>query len=252
MTCLDDSLGRHRAWGTAAIGSESPEGNEGGGVNENGWAGVNRSGEDDRRSTPRGRRLGDTLLALSVIADIGCQRAGRALSEMTGTTIDAKAAQLRRVPLDSVPNLVGGPEVVVTATYVRISGEIQGHMLLMLPMKDGCSLASMLLSEAVEPRPDLPEMARSALGEVGNISASFFLAALADSAGMALSLSPPAVVVDMSGAVLDVVLADLGEESEEVLVIDTVFAQSQQLVNAVFLVLLRQSYFDVVLDKLPK
>lgn len=221
-------------------------------MNGNEWAAVNRTGDADRRTESRGRRLSDILRALSVVADIGFQKASRALAEMTGTPIEARAAQVRRVALGSVPDLVGGPEVVVTASYLKITGEVQGHMLLMLPLKDGCSLASMLLGETVEPEPELSEMARSALGEVGNITGSFFLGALADSSGLELSPSPPAVVVDMSGAVLDVVLADLAKESEDVLVIDTVFGQSQELVNAVFLVMPQQRYFELLLSKLPR
>ncbi len=171
---------------------------------------------------------------------------------MTGIPLEAKAAQVRRLAISSVPDLVGGPEAVAAAAYLRISGEIQGHMLLMLPLEDARSLASMLLDEPVAPGPELSEMALSALGEAGNITGSFFLAAMADAANMELSPSPPAVVVDMGGAILDVVLADLAKESEEVFVIDTVFAQSEQAVNAVFLVLPRPRYFDVILEKLPK
>lgn len=221
-------------------------------MDDNVGAVVNRAGEADRRSSTRGRRLGDILVALSVVADIGCQRAGRALSEMTGTSIEAKAAQVRRVPLPSVPDLMGGPEAIVAATYLRITGDVRGHMLLMLPLSDGSNLASMLLGEPIEPSPDFPEMARSALGEVGNITGSFFLSALADATNMDLTPSPPAVVIDMSGAVLDAVLADLAKESEEVLVIDTVFTQSEMQVKAVFLVLPRPSYFDLILERLPK
>ncbi|MHB0870613.1 MAG: chemotaxis protein CheC [Chloroflexota bacterium] len=221
-------------------------------MNDINWSAVDRGGGPDRRESPRGRRLSDVLRALSVVADIGFQRASRGLSEMTGIPLEAKAAQVRRLAIASVPDLVGGPEAIAAAIYLRISGEIQGHMLLMLPLEDARSLASMLLDEPVPPGPELPEMALSALGEAGNITGSFFLAAMADAANMELSPSPPAVVVDMGGAILDVVLADLAKESEEVFVIDTVFAQSEQAVNAVFLVLPRPRYFGVILEKLPK
>jgi chemotaxis protein CheC len=150
----------------------------------------------------------------------------------------------------SVPDVVGGPEAEVAGTYLTINGEMKGHMLLMFPIRAACAFASMLMGEPPEDK--LSEMARSALGEAGNITGSFFLAALSDSTGMELSPSPPAVVVDMGGAILDVVLADLAKESEEVFVIDTVFEHSDKQVNAVFLVLPRQHYLDTILEKLPK
>ncbi|MGE5619627.1 MAG: chemotaxis protein CheC [Sphingomonadaceae bacterium] len=221
-------------------------------MNEINWAAVNRADTSDRRESPRGRRLSDVLRALSVVADIGFQRASRGLSEMTGIPMEAKAAQVRRLPVASVPDLVGGAEAIVCASYLKISGQIEGHMLLILPLGDACKLASMLLGEPVPPNPELPEMARSALGEAGNITGSFFLAAMADAAGLELCPSPPAVVVDMGSAILDTVLADLSQESEDVFVIDTVFAQSERSVNAVFLVLPRPSYLYFILERLPK
>lgn len=222
-------------------------------MNDDRWAAINRAGEADRRRRSRGRRLSDVLRALSVVADIGFQRAGRGLSEMTGIPMETKAAQVRRIPLVSAPELVGGAEALVATAYLRIVGEIEGHMLLMLPLEDACTLAAMLLGEPQDGNcRELSEMARSALAEAGNITGSFFLNALADTAGMSLSPSPPAVAVDMGGAILDTVLADLARESEDVFVIDTLFVQSQQSINAIFLVLPRPRYFDVILDKLPK
>ncbi len=219
-------------------------------MNDEVSATVNRATDTDRRVASRGRRLSDILRAFSVVADIGFQRASRGLSAMTGLPVEAKAAQVRRLPMASVPDVIGGAETLVAAAYLQITGDIEGHMLLMLPNADACSLAAMLLAEPVEK--ELSDMARSALGEAGNITGSFFLAALADAAGMNLSPSPPAVAVDMGGAIMDVVLADLARETEELFVIDTVFAQSEQLVNAVFLVLPRPRYFDVILERLPK
>ncbi len=213
---------------------------------------VSRGSEEDRRVANRGRRLSDVLRALSVVADIGFQRSSRGLSEMTGAPIEAKAAQVRRVPMQQVPQLVGGEEIVTAAAYVEIMGDIEGHMLLLLPMPDAIRLVSMVLGEPEEGNGELSDMARSALGEVGNITCSFFLCALADSTGLTISPSPPAVAVDMAGAVMDTVLADLAKENDEVFVIDSRFCRSDNTVNAVFLVLPRLRYIDLILDRLPK
>jgi len=221
-------------------------------MNDEGLVALNRASEEDRRASSYGRRMSDLLRSVCVVADIGFQRAGRGLSEMTGSTIEAKAAQVRRVPLAKVPDLVGGPEVVVTGIYLKISGDVQGHMVLMLPLEDASRLAAIILEEPAAEDAELSEMARSALGEVGNITGSSFLAALADATTLELSPSPPTIMIDMSGAVLDTVLAQLGMESEDVFVIDTVFVQHQQHVNAVFLVLPQRRYFDLIVEKLPR
>jgi chemotaxis protein CheC len=221
-------------------------------MNEETRVSVTRGSDNDRRVSNRGRRLSDVLRALSVVADIGFQRSSRGLSEMTGTPIEAKAAQVRKVPMAQVPTLVGGEEVLTAASYVKIVGDVEGHMLLLLPMQDALKLVAMVLGEPEDASKQLSEMARSALGEVGNIICSFFLCALADSTGLEIAPSPPAVAVDMAGAVMDTVLADLATENDEVFVIDSHFAQSDDTVNAVFLVLPRLRYIDLILDRLPK
>ena len=58
-------------------------------------------------------------------------------------------------------------------------------------------------------------------------------------------------VVDMSGAVLDTVLAQLGMESE-VCLLSTPSSTRREEVNAVFLVLPRQQHFGLIVDRLPK
>ena len=214
---------------------------------------MSRGFGQDRREERRGRRLSDTLAALSIVADIGLLRAARALSEMAGVEIQALAAQVRRVPLTDVPRMVGGSDVVVAGVYLGITGDISGHIMLMLPLVEAHQLASMLLEAPVESGEELDEMAQSALAEVGNITGSFFLSALADSCSMMILPTPPAVVVDMGGAILDAVLASLGEESaDDIFVIDTLFRQSNEQVDAFFLVLPRQTDMQVLLDRLPR
>ena len=216
-------------------------------------ASIGRAYGQDRRQERRGRRLSDTLGALSVVADIGLLKAARALSEMAGVEIQALAAQVRRVPLTEVPRIVGGSEVVVAGVYLGITGDISGHIMLMLPLTEARQLASMLLEAPIEPGDELDEMAQSALAEMGNVTGSFFLSALADSCSMTIMPTPPAVVVDMGGAILDAVLASLGEESaEDIFVIDTLFKQSGEQVDAFFLVLPRQADMRLLLDRLPK
>jgi chemotaxis protein CheC len=214
---------------------------------------MSRAGDQDRRQAGRGRRLSDTLRALTVVADIGLLKAARALSEMAGTEIQAIPAQVRQVPLTSVPEMVGGSETVVAGVYLGITGDISGHIMLMLPLAEAHQLASMLLGEPLEAGEVLDEMAESALAEMGNVTGSFFLSALADSCSMTIMPTPPTVVVDMGGAILDAVLASLGEESSaDIFAIDTMFKQSDEQVDAFFLVLPRQSDMQHLLERLPK
>ena len=61
---------------------------------------------------------------------------------------------------------------------------------------------------------NLGEMELSVMGEMGNITGSFFLNALADATNLTLAPSPPAVMVDMAGAILDIALAEIMKDQE--------------------------------------
>jgi len=191
------------------------------------------------------------LEALRLAAEEGFGRAGRGLSEMAGTDIEVEAPRLGFLPVGEVPGLIGGPDVAVVAVHLGIKGEVEGHMLLMLPMQHACALADLLLEQPAGSTTRFDEgLAASAIAEAGNITGSFFVGALADGTSLRMSVTPPAVVADMAGAILDGVLADLCMESEEVLVVETVFTQEQNRVDALFLVLPRGSYLDVLLGSL--
>lgn len=51
---------------------------------------------------------------------------------------------------------------------------------------------------------------------------SFYLNALGDASGLVPMPSPPAVIMDMAGSILDVALAYILEESDDALVVEAV------------------------------
>jgi chemotaxis protein CheC len=76
----------------------------------------------------------------------------------------------------------------------------------------------------------------SVLGEVGNVMGSFFLNVIANGTGITLQPSPPAVMMDMAGAILDVPLAQMLEHSDDTLIAETTFSTDDFVVNGKFLV----------------
>jgi chemotaxis protein CheC len=178
----------------------------------------------------------DGLARLLTVAELGMARAGEGLSEMTGTPIEVIAPSVRIIPLGDVPALVGDPDTLMVGIYLSMLGDLTGHVILMFPYPSALALVDALLELPEGTTVGLDPMAESALGEVGNLTGSFFLNALSDNAGLKLQPSPPAVAVDMTCAILDAVLADLGQYGEDGLMIDTYFKQSDKAVSGFFLV----------------
>jgi chemotaxis protein CheC len=98
-------------------------------------------------------------------------------------------------------------------------------------------LIDMLLGQTPGSTTELSDMERSVLGEVGNIMGSFFLNHLSNASGHSLQPSPPAVLMDMAGAILEVATVSVLEQSEHTYVIETVFETSDRQVAGSFLVM---------------
>ena len=94
-----------------------------------------------------------------------------------------------------------------------------------------------LLGQDLGTNEALGEMEISALGEMGNIVGSFFLNALADATGLKLRVSPPSVMMDMAGAILDAILAEVMSDVDEALVMQTSYGTEDMQINGTFLCL---------------
>jgi chemotaxis protein CheC len=80
-------------------------------------------------------------------------------------------------------------------------------------------------------------MEESALGEMGNIVGSFFLNCLSDCTGMSFHPTPPAVMMDMAGAVLEVALAAVMMETDQACIVEATFGTQDKQVSGTFLVI---------------
>jgi chemotaxis protein CheC len=93
----------------------------------------------------------------------------------------------------------------------------------------------MLLYQPVGTTLELGEMEISALAEAGNVAGSFFLTTMAERAGLTLPPTPPVVIHEMCGAILDTVAAELAVlEHDEAIVIEAQFACDGQVVEVSF------------------
>jgi cheC family chemotaxis protein len=81
---------------------------------------------------------------------------------------------------------------------------------------------------------ELDTMDESALMEIGNILAGSYLNAFYTFTGMSMLPSIPALAVDMAGAILNVVLVQLGEMGDHALLIETNFVAEDRSINGHF------------------
>ena len=169
-------------------------------------------------------------MAAAAVANVS-----RGLTDMFGMDVVVKALHVHAVPLARIAGLVGSPEVEIIGIYLEAEGDIPGHLLLLLQVTAAFELCDILLEQPAGATVSLGEMEVSALAEVGNIAGSFFLNTLADDGGFCLKVSPPSVVCDMAGALIDLALVDVAMYADEAIVINASFEHQGRRMPAWFL-----------------
>lgn len=167
----------------------------------------------------------------------GVNNAVIGLSQMAGQDIKIENLIVKKVLVKDIPALFGGPEALIIAIYLEISGQSNGHMVVVYHPKVAFDLVDLLLGQPSGTAKELTDMEKSVLGEMGNIMGSFFLNYISDSTGNRFQPSPPAVMMDMAGAVLDAALASVLAYSDSTYIVETVFGTNDRQVAGTFLVI---------------
>lgn len=165
------------------------------------------------------------------------ESAARALSGMVGRPIAISTPRIERVPISQAAAYAGGPETEMVGVYLLLEGDMPGQAILMFTLSDALSLVDFLLGAPPGTSTQLGEMERSALAEVGNLAVSHFLNTVAELTETSVRPSPPAVMVDMLGAILDVVATSVAAVSDDMVIVETAFEEPEWTMQAPFWVL---------------
>lgn len=163
------------------------------------------------------------LDALREVGNVGAGNAATALSQIINSKIDMTVPQVAILPLGDVPDVVGGPDAMVAGVYLRVFGPAPGSILFLLPRDSAFYLVDMVMGRERGYTQHLDSMDESALLEIGNILAGSYLNALSFFTKFTMLPSIPALAIDMAGAILSVILIQLGQMGDHALVIETEF-----------------------------
>jgi chemotaxis protein CheC len=190
----------------------------------------------------------DEIAIWTWLVSRGIANALSGLSEMVGKELSVTSIDLKHFPAKYAADLLGGPENLVVGIYLTIHGDATGHLMLVHEPKMAFELIDIQMGLVSGTTHSLEEMERSVMGEMGNITGSFFLNALADATNMTLAPSPPAVLIDMAGAILGIALTEILQEQDDILVIRTTFGTENRQVNGTFLVMPTMNFLRSILE----
>jgi chemotaxis protein CheC len=158
--------------------------------------------------------------AIQELGNIGAAHAATTLSQMLSSTVSMSVPAIKAVDLSELGNHIGDESAAMVV--FELQGEIPhgGFIIFYITRESAMRLTNTMLGMTDIDR-EFNEMDQSALLEVGNIMVSAFLDATAELLGFIMLPSPPALSIDMAHAAMESLIAQLGEEVDEVLLFST-------------------------------
>ncbi len=142
-------------------------------------------------------------------ARLGVERARDTVSALTGMecVVDLENAYFTEV--EEIPLLTGYPDEIVLSSWVSFTGQMEGQIIILFRPDSAESVVRSMVPqfiEDVESENEL-EIIESIVSEIANIIGCSVLGAIADKSEMVLRPSPPLLIREMAGAILETAVA---------------------------------------------
>ncbi|MBO4608723.1 MAG: chemotaxis protein CheC [Lachnospiraceae bacterium] len=183
---------------------------------------------------------------LKEIGNIGAGNAMTALSQMLGCKIDMGVPQVDLLDFSDVGTAIGGEEQIMVGVFLGVEGDITGSMLFLVEQKSAKYLINKVMMGMGDPGEEFTEMELSAMQEVGNIITGAYLNSLSTLTNLKIYPSPPALTVDMAGAILSVPAIEFGIYGDQILMIQSKFFDEVQIDGYFILVPDVESYKKIL------
>ncbi|HEY5468098.1 MAG TPA: chemotaxis protein CheC [Coriobacteriia bacterium] len=188
--------------------------------------------------------------ALRECGSIGAGHAATALSQLVGHPISIDVPTLEVVGIGDVPELFGGPEVLVAAVHVRLLGDLGGSMLFMAERKSALALVDLMRSRAVGSVRTYGADEEALVTHVASILMSAYLAAIGRLADVSMLPARPSSALDMAGALMEAVTSAAAMHADVALFLRTRFHDADTSVDAYMFFLPDLDSLEVLLGRL--
>lgn len=188
----------------------------------------------------------DYFDVLKEIGNIGAGNAMTALSQMLQCKVDMKVPQVRLLEFKDVGTLMGGEEQLMVGVYLAVEGDITGSIMFLVKQESAKHLVNKLMMGMGSEGPDLNEMELSAMKEVSNIITGAYLNSLSTLTNLKIYPSPPALTMDMAGAILSVPAIEFGTIGDNILLIQSQFYDEVEIDGYFILIPDLESYGKIL------
>lgn len=183
---------------------------------------------------------------LKELGNIGAGNAMTALSQMLQCKVDMKVPQVKLLEFSQVGEIMGGEEQIMVGVLLGVEGEITGSMMFMVEEESARHLIRKITMGMLPEGGEFEEMGLSAMQEVGNIITGAYLNSLSTLTNLKIFPTPPALTVDMAGAILSVPAIQFGIFGDKILMIQSQFYDEVELDGYFILIPDLESYAKIL------
>ena len=183
---------------------------------------------------------------LKEIGNIGAGNAMTALSQMLQCKVDMKVPQVKLLEFSEVGALMGGEEHVMVGVLLGVEGDITGSMMFLVEKESAKHLINKVMMGMAPEGDDFSEMELSAMKELGNIITGAYLNSLSTLTNLQIYPTPPALTVDMAGAILSVPAIQFGVLGDRILLIQSQFYDEIEIDGYFILIPDLESYSKIL------
>ena len=183
---------------------------------------------------------------LRELGNIGAGNAITALSQMLQCKVDMQVPQVRLLEFSEVGEMIGGEEQIMAGVFLGVKGDITGSMMFMVEAESARHLIAKMTMGMLPPGSEFEEMGLSAMKELGNIITGAYLNSLSTMTNLSISPTPPALTVDMAGAILSVPAIQFGVYGDKILLIQSQFNDDVQLDGYFIMIPDLESYANIL------
>lgn len=160
----------------------------------------------------------EKLAVFNRMTRAGAQKAAENVEMMSGIETEAEVAQISFAPIEDVPRQFDDKMYVGTA--VEFTGAPSGFLLVLFDETSAKNVAEALMPVEMATE-ELTDQHKAAIEELGNIMTSGFVDGWANVLQETIEHTPPRLVHDMGQAMIDPLVAQLGQHQRHAFIIDS-------------------------------
>ena len=186
---------------------------------------------------------------LREIGNIGAGNATTAIVSMLSIKVDMNVPKVELLEVSKLGACICPEDEIIVGIFLELQVDIEGSMMFLMRMDSARYLVNKLMMREETYEAEFDEIDLSALKEIGNIIAGYYLSALSAMTNLVISPSIPYLAVDMAASLLSVPAIEFGQYGDHALLIETEFGDDV-MINGYFILMPEQGSYDKILKGL--